>query len=394
MKNTTQKIVCVLLLLIGLLLLLPFAGKSQTIQYSSAVPHTAGTPSGTPSTFGSWLRYDKTNKVLYRWTGAAWSAIPSNTALSDADYGDITVSSSGSVWNIDSGVVGTAEIATDGVDAAEIAANAVGSSEIAANAVDASELASTAVTPGSYGSATQVSTFTVDSDGRLSFAANVTITGVSGTFVGTQVLTSGTTYTPTAGTNTIHLTLVGGGAGGGGVKGAAASSGAGGGGGSGGTCLKTITSVSGTYTYSIGAGGAGGTGAAPSGGTSGGNTTFVNGGTTYTAYGGFGGNAMTSAGTLQVKAGGLGGIVSTNGDVNGGGQPGGFGITVTAALCNSGHGGSTAYGGGGVGVNTGSTSGLFGSGYGSGGSGAVSITNTNQTGGDGTNGVIIVFEYR
>lgn len=50
----------------------------QTIQYTSGVPHTAGAPSSAPSTYGSWLRYDKTNKVLYRWTGSAWSAVPSS----------------------------------------------------------------------------------------------------------------------------------------------------------------------------------------------------------------------------------------------------------------------------------------------------------------------------
>lgn len=66
----------------------------------------------------------------------SWAAAGSGGGgLSDADYGDITVSGGGTVMDIDAGVVGTAEIATDGVDAAEIAAGAVGTSEIATNAV-------------------------------------------------------------------------------------------------------------------------------------------------------------------------------------------------------------------------------------------------------------------
>lgn len=48
--------------------------RGQTITNTSAVPHTTGTPSGAPSTYGSWIRFDKTNKILYRWTGSAWTA--------------------------------------------------------------------------------------------------------------------------------------------------------------------------------------------------------------------------------------------------------------------------------------------------------------------------------
>lgn len=71
--------------------------------------------------------------------------------LSDGDYGDITVSGTGTVMNIDADVVGP------------------------------TELAPTAVTPGSYGSSSAVGTFTVDQEGRLTAAANVSIVNPTGT---------------------------------------------------------------------------------------------------------------------------------------------------------------------------------------------------------------------
>lgn len=365
MKNTTRTIVFAYSVLIGLLLLLPFWGKCQTIQYTSGVPHTAGAPVSTPSTFGSWLRYDKTNKVLYRWTGSAWASMPSSSSLSDGDYGDISVSGSGVTWNIDSGVVGS------------------------------SELASTAVTPGTYGSATQVPQITVDADGRITGSSNVSITGLSipGAFIGVQVLTSSGTYTPSTGTGTVNLVLVGGGGGGGGVRGSAASAGAGGGGGAGGLCIKTFSGVTGTYTYTIGSGGGGGTGAGPSVGSNGTATTFVNGGTTYRASPGVGGSPCTLSAALQIRSGGDGGG-SSNGDLNCPGQAGGYGINVSTTTCISGSGGTTPYGGGGIPVNSASAAGNNGSGYGSGGSGAAAVGNVNNTGGSGANGVIIVFEYK
>ena len=103
----------------------------------------------------------------------------------------------------------TANIAANSIGAGQIGTDGVGADEIAANAVGPSELASTAVSAGSYGSGTQVATFTVDADGRLTAAANTTIT------TGTNYQTlkdEGTTLAPQPNMNflqtgTINFTL-------------------------------------------------------------------------------------------------------------------------------------------------------------------------------------------
>lgn len=119
------------------------SGTYPTWAYSSG-DFTFRLPSGS---FGQVLKHD----------GTGWAA-GTDTGVSDGDKGDITVSSSGAVWNIDTGVVGTNEIATDGVGAAEIIDGSVG----------ASELASTTVTAGSYTN----TILTVDADGRITAASN------------------------------------------------------------------------------------------------------------------------------------------------------------------------------------------------------------------------------
>lgn len=219
---------------------------------------------------------------------------------------------------------------------------------------------------------------------------------VSGSLINLTTITSGTTYTPSAGTNKIRIELWGGGGAGGSctnVAGCAA-----GGGGSGSYLRYEFAGVgAGPYTIAIGAGGtavAGGTG------NSGGSTTFNTGSITLTAPGGAGG--ATAAGTAVIKcvAGGAGGAVAINGDANGAGMPGGPGITSTVVTTGaSGFGGSTSLGGGGAAV-TGNISATSVAGVaavantGSGGSGARAGAATAVSGGAGAAGRIIIWEFR
>ena len=83
--------------------------------------------------------------------------------ITDGDKGDISVISG--VWEIDPGVVGQSEIATNGVGANEIEAGAVGSSEIAASGVNA----------GTYSGAT----VQVDQDGRIEVADSARVSVIS-----------------------------------------------------------------------------------------------------------------------------------------------------------------------------------------------------------------------
>ncbi|MBN1169338.1 hypothetical protein JXA63_05640 [Candidatus Woesebacteria bacterium] len=207
------------------------------------------------------------------------------------------------------------------------------------------------------------------------------------------------TYNPSTGTTQIVVELWGGGAGGG--AGPGNTNGAGGGGGGGGAyVIKTISSPSSSYSYSVGTAGNGGSVGNP--GDNGGSTTFDSG--TYTAAGGTGG----SVGPLG--AGGAGGSGS-GGDTN---RDGGDGATAISAqsggggggagtdnpggdagtpnVYTPGTGGSSLGGDGGDGCNTGSncTGGNAdtASVYGGGGGGGM----RNAAGGNGAGGYIRITE--
>ena len=68
-----------LLFLVPLLFVLAVS-YGQQIKYAAPVPHTDGTPTGTPNSYSSFLRFDKTNKVLYKWGGSSWSSVSGSSA--------------------------------------------------------------------------------------------------------------------------------------------------------------------------------------------------------------------------------------------------------------------------------------------------------------------------
>lgn len=208
------------------------------------------------------------------------------------------------------------------------------------------------------------------------------------------VLTTGTSFVTNPATKFALVQLVGGGAGGGGVEAAVGEVGAAGGGGSGGYADKLFALLPSTaYAYVVGFAGGGGSSIGGLPGTDGGDTTFSDGTTTVTAFGGLGGEGSAPTDINVTRAGGAGGAISTNGDVNTGGAPGNPAVATNTLLIQSGAGGSGPFGGGGVGRTAASLgNGAAASGFGSGGSGAAA-SGDGQQGGGGTPGVIIITEY-
>lgn len=224
-----------------------------------------------------------------------------------------------------------------------------------------------------------------------------------GGIIGRQIITAtgAGTYTPTTGTVSVIIELVGGGGGGGGISqpgGSSVATARGGGGG--GYIQHRLTSAFSGAAYVVGAKGTGGT-AGNNAGTAGSNTTFTatgGGGTVYTAGGGSAGNGGSGGTPPGVGGAATAGGTCTNGDVQKPGGPSLHNLSLANGEALGGGGGSSHYGAGaptnnGGGANA-SSAGSAGTGKGAGGSGAAgSGSGVARAGGDGTDGFIIITEF-
>ncbi|WP_418225246.1 hypothetical protein [Citrobacter freundii] len=215
-----------------------------------------------------------------------------------------------------------------------------------------------------------------DSEGRVGRLINV------------RVITASGTYTPSAGTKSVVVEVQGGGGAGGAAGLVSGGNIAMGGGGAAGAYARSrlVTGFSGVQITI----GAGGKGRKPDyTGMNGGNTSFG----TITAAGGAGGAAIGAAPPFVITA--VGGAVTSGGSiVSITGASSLTGIALSASNVSSGPGGSSPLGVGG-GPRSATIAGDDASGFGSGGSGALNLpgATVDLLGGDGSDGVVIVWEY-
>ncbi|WP_411369695.1 glycine-rich domain-containing protein [Citrobacter braakii] len=208
-----------------------------------------------------------------------------------------------------------------------------------------------------------------------------------------KIFTSSGTYTPTPGTKKILIEVQGAGGGGGGAGATSATSYSAGGNGTGGGYAMSLLDVAAdkitSVPVTVGAGGLGGNGS-PTGGNVGGASKF---GSFITAGGGNGSLTTAQRDTAFTITGTYGGIATGGNIINRRGD-GSDSVICIGGLIVIGRAGSSKFGAGGNGYANWNVSGKNGAGYGSGGTGATSNNSPDvyYSGGNGADGIVIVWE--
>lgn len=208
-----------------------------------------------------------------------------------------------------------------------------------------------------------------------------------GRLIGVQIFTASNTYNPTAGTRAARVQLVGGGAAGAGAGATGSGQVSIGSGGNSGSYAESYIIGPTTQTVTVGAGGTGVAGAA---GGAGGATSF---GTLITAPGG---NAGSYAGVISAPAcTGINGNSPASGGsiINTAGDSGGETVALSSTVGYGGKGGTSQFGSGGS-VSAANVNGAAAYGHGSGGGGCFNPQSASAVaGGNGTSGIVVVWEY-
>jgi hypothetical protein len=212
-----------------------------------------------------------------------------------------------------------------------------------------------------------------------------------GSLIGTQTFTSSGTYSPTPGTKSVVVEVQAAGGGSGGIGSAGSSTVSMGNGGAGGGYAKSrlTTGFSGGIPITVGLGGSGGN-LAPTNGSDGGLSSF---GSLIVANGGRGGISQAQVAPTFSATGSLGGV-ATGGNllnIRGGASTNGACLSTTSVL--PGNGGGSQLGSGGLSPANNTTTVYGGEGYGGGGGGGYAFNRSGNSGSEGANGVVIIWEY-
>lgn len=156
----------------------------QDLQLTGSTLSITGNPSATPINLSAFTGTNTDDQII------SYNAPSGLLSISGLGGGNnVTITPAGSASGDLAGTypsptikalaVTNAKLADNAVNSAKIADGSIATADIANAAITSAKLANTAVAPGIYGSGTEVSQITVDAQGRITSALNVTVTGAA-----------------------------------------------------------------------------------------------------------------------------------------------------------------------------------------------------------------------